>query len=146
MATEIAKPPYVDESANERIDAQLVARPGPAISIRAFREMFIFCCVSNRSDGRRTAICYRRIFGRGDCLAESARASKVEKYVSAWGIQHFWIIDPATPECFEYRGGDEFFLKQDQLNATPIALSISSIFGEPASLETNRCLPFPRHS
>ncbi len=47
----------------------------------------------------------------------------------AWGVPHCWIIDPQTKACFEYHGGSDFILADEQsaLTAGDIRLSISEI-------------------
>ena len=46
----------------------------------------------------------------------------------AWGIEHVWIIDPQTQECFEYHGGDQFRFATEALHAGPITIAVADIF------------------
>lgn len=53
--------------------------------------------------------------------------TKAQRYHS-WGIEHCWIINPQTRECFEYHGGNEFTIAKDVLSAGPISIAIADAF------------------
>ncbi len=52
---------------------------------------------------------------------------KAQRYVS-WGIEHVWIINPDTRECFEHHGGNTFVIAQNELHAGPVTLSTAEVF------------------
>jgi Uma2 family endonuclease len=53
--------------------------------------------------------------------------TKAQRYHS-WGIEHCWIINPQTRECFEYHGGNEFTIAKEALTAGSISVSITDVF------------------
>ncbi|MBV8896191.1 MAG: Uma2 family endonuclease [Acidobacteriaceae bacterium] len=53
--------------------------------------------------------------------------TKAQRY-HAWGIEHCWIINPQTHECFEYHGGNQFTIVKDTLSAGPISIPIADVF------------------
>lgn len=53
--------------------------------------------------------------------------TKAEIYVG-WGVEHVWIIDPQTRDCFEYTGGDQFRKAKQELRAGALAVAVESVF------------------
>ncbi|MBV9403873.1 MAG: Uma2 family endonuclease [Acidobacteriaceae bacterium] len=56
---------------------------------------------------------------------------KCSQYHS-WGVPHSWIIDPQTKACFEYHGGNNFILADDngELTAGDIRIPLAEIFAD----------------
>ncbi len=54
---------------------------------------------------------------------------KCTRYYS-WGVPHCWVVDPQSKACFEYHGGNDFILADENgtLSAGDIRLSTSAIF------------------
>ncbi len=53
--------------------------------------------------------------------------SKAQMLV-AWGVEHVWIIDPQSQECFEYDGGNALVKAPSELQAGPLSLRMNEIF------------------
>ena len=74
-----------------------------------------FLCVEILSPTDREAVLFR----------------KCSRY-HAWGVPHCWVIDPQSKACFEYHGGNDFILADDngELAAGDIRIPVSDIFAE----------------
>ena len=47
---------------------------------------------------------------------------------AAWGVAHVWIINPQTRECFEYHGGNQLTIVQEELRAGDVGLRLDDLF------------------
>ena len=54
---------------------------------------------------------------------------KAEIY-GAWGVEHVWIIDPQSRECFEFHGGNQFTLVKGSLSAGDLTVALAEIFAD----------------
>ena len=53
--------------------------------------------------------------------------TKAERY-HAWGIEHVWIINPQSRECFEYHGGNQVTIAKEELHAGDLRIPIPDLF------------------